>query len=271
MQLHLPVLALSLTLASSIVQSKEADTNLDIFVQQDDTGQLQQTLKHRGWEVREGKDGELLLFPGKSDEDNHTQPETAPRKDSVPDAVDLNALEAALQPHGWETHRDSEGNLLLYPPQKTSQPDETSETSALLSSIPEEPQGSAKNLDQLDDLLQQRGWKTQRDEDGSLLLFPAIETPTSPGFSATTLEHCQFGTLTLKAETSITLPINHWNEAHELATAWLQQQAGSDLQVGKIRQVNRIYVVSMVEKSSPHTLIKQLVINSTDGRIIALP
>lgn len=264
MQLYLPVLALSLTLSTSIVQSNEPGEDLDIFIQQDDAEQIKDTLERRGWEVREGNEGELLLFPATPSESNDDDSLALSEPDSATDAINLNALETELQPHGWKTQRDSEGNLLLYPPEPQGD-----STASLATTASDE--NVSENLDQLDDLLQQRGWTTQRDEDGSLLLFPATHSASTSGFTVTTLEHCQFGSLTLASETAVTLPVNDWSEAHALAVAWLEQQPETDLQVGKIRQVNRIYVVSMVDKAAPHALSRQLVINSSDGRVIALP
>ncbi len=60
--------------------------------------------------------------------------------------------------------------------------------------------------------------------------------------------------------------IDTWGEAHKVANAWLGVSGMSTyLATGKIRKINRLYVISIVDKKPPHNLKNQLIIRATDG------
>ena len=72
-------------------------------------------------------------------------------------------------------------------------------------------------------------------------------------------------------EGRIALPVDSWQEAHSLAEAWLEENGAARLRPGRIRRVNRLYIVSLVESAPPYHLRRQLVIYVPDGRVLAIP
>jgi len=127
-------------------------------------------------------------------------------------------------------------------------------------------------------MLQARGWSTSRNTDGNLLLFPVKAEkqtqPPHPKKQAKGLNilvgHCEYGEIQLNLGDKVSLPINRWAEARAISLAWLKhsKKAGK---IGKIRKVNRLYIASIVADKAPYTLLNQLIIHSTDGRIISIP
>ncbi|MES9958566.1 MAG: hypothetical protein ABW086_16095 [Sedimenticola sp.] len=59
--------------------------------------------------------------------------------------------------------------------------------------------------------------------------------------------------------------IDSWSKAHTIASAWLKLSNLSGQSVGRIRKINRIYVISIVDEQPPHNLQNQLIIRATDG------
>ncbi|MES9886481.1 MAG: hypothetical protein ABW140_06680, partial [Candidatus Sedimenticola sp. 6PFRAG1] len=59
--------------------------------------------------------------------------------------------------------------------------------------------------------------------------------------------------------------IDSWSKAHQISTAWLKLSGFNGVSVGRIRKVNKIYIVSIVASESPHGLRNQLIIRTTDG------
>ncbi|HEB95962.1 MAG TPA: hypothetical protein ENI96_05975 [Sedimenticola thiotaurini] len=251
---------------------------------------LQQRLEPLGWRVERSPDGDLLLWPA-----TRTPAATAPAEDgktTIPQQ-DLATLQARLEERGWRVERDADGSLLLYPKdgggvtaagERVAPLDDV--RALLLASgwTVEKKEGGdlllfpgtspgvpvEKTLDKRvrqDDLaavrqaVEQSGWRTERRPDGSLVLYPRDAAGVPPESSATEP--------TLAEQAGVKLPVDTWGEAQRIARRWVQQQQGR-LTVGRIRKVNWIYLVSIVDSKPPYRLKNQLVIRSQDGRVIPL-
>lgn len=220
---------------------------------------------------------------------------------------DTAALEAALQAYGWLVERQENGDLIVYPPGvrhdsqisdapspevivhgreerpsplQSAEPDDSQPGSGAMA----DPESGTKpvlgvatpetlalaiaadDLDTLQNVAELRGWTTQRSPDGSLLLYPpgALSAPlgTTP---------CQTGMTRITAAEGQYLDVGSEAQALELAQAWLLEQGLAELTVGRVRQVNRLYLVSIVTAQSPYFLRQQLVINAADGCLLAIP
>lgn len=205
-------------------------------VQAMDLDSLQQALREKGWRVSRDQDGALLLYP--------LQPPVAtePSDTQEPDADRIDDLRALLTASGWEVEKRAQGDLLLYPG--------SSETMVKSES------GTLK-IEQTDTIgvktaLEKVGWRTEQRKDGSLILYPRAGDA-------------------LKTENPVVdkamLPIDTWKEARRIAKYWLKQQGDDDLSLGKIRKINWVYLVSIVDKYPPYELKNQLVIRSDDGSV----
>ncbi|HID81245.1 MAG TPA: hypothetical protein EYH06_00285 [Chromatiales bacterium] len=228
---------------------------------------LGEVARQRGWRVERDDKGNLLLFPGTS---GTVQTPDSPVGQKI-DSTNLDALQKALAEKGWGTGQDENGNLLLYPPGlKTKEPAEFT---------PAPRKSAIGDLDLLEKMLGARGWRTSRDEAGNLLLYPittAEKQPQTipekqPAESRITLGSCLSDEFLLKAGDKVSLPVDRWAEARVIAQAWLDGFTGTAARIGKIRQVNRLYLVSIVKDKAPYNLLSQLVIDSVDGRLIAVP
>ncbi|NOQ80621.1 MAG: hypothetical protein GQ546_14630, partial [Gammaproteobacteria bacterium] len=69
---------------------------------------------------------------------------------------------------------------------------------------------------------------------------------------------------------NIDLPVNTWQEAHDIAQGWLQDNSIGNAAVGKIRKIINVYIISIVTNKSPHTLMHQVAIRSNDGAVLLL-
>jgi hypothetical protein len=112
-------------------------------------------LEAQGWGVQRDPDGNLMLTPKGSGT------RQAPEQDP------LAGLARALADSGWRVERNARGELLLYP-RDTGQTEETGSQGASEPSrlVP------AGDLERLQSLLVQKGWRVKRDQDGNLLAYP---------------------------------------------------------------------------------------------------
>jgi hypothetical protein len=118
----------------------------------------------------------------------------------------------------------------------------------------------------LDAMLAARGWRTRRDADGSLLLFPLARAPES------TSSLSPVGGVVTDAvrDGDVTLPIDSWSEAKTVTLSWLDSLGDSTLTLGRIRGIFRVYLVSIVDAEPPHSLRHQIAISVEEGRVILL-
>jgi len=178
---------------------------------------------------------------------------------------------------GWRVEQGTDGATLLYPPMPKAR---VSATQVAPAAEPEKA---------LDALLQERGWRVERDAKGALLLHPRGPAPARPGAAtygeglagreagAPSPEGAEGGlTPAQGAETApvrdanITLPVDRWVEARTIAEAWLAEHGAPGWRVGKIRQVHRVYMVSIVDAARPPRVVHQIAITSGNGLVVVL-
>ena len=122
-------------------------------------------------------------------------------------------------------------------------------------------------------------WRVSREADGNLILEP-VEPPPVSTADTTALDQespgqkgfgeCGWSISEKAVAADVKLPVNSWTEAHAIAQAWLKEEGRGELKVGKIRQVLRIYLVSIVGASEPFPLEHQLAIRAKDGLLIPI-
>lgn len=203
---------------------------------QDSSSGLEQALKDAGWDVQRDAEGSLILKPA--------QASTTPDR--------WQQFQNKLNAAGWGTKRESDGTLLLFPKGNIS-----SKEPAVSKQADTSDRLSFQSMQQE---LKKTGWKVSNNTDGSILLYP-------PGKSAKNTIMPSPGTA---PTVNVSLPVNNWQSAHNIAQGWLRQQNDFDIAVGKIRKVLKVYIVSIVSGSSPYNLKHQIAIRSRDGAVIVL-
>jgi hypothetical protein len=180
---------------------------------------------------------------------------------TVVEAGQSDALEATLKRHGWRVEHDSEGALLLFPP--SSEP-----AAEAADPLPAETgeRIDATDLDALQAAAAEHGWTHRREADGSLVLLPPGVSP-EPGDAGS----CQIGMVRVSSAEEVPLPVDTEAKAYRLAESWLRESDVGSLAIGRIRQVNRLFIVSMVEDEEPFLLHTQLVVRVDDGCLMAIP
>ena len=162
-------------------------------------------------------------------------------------------FEQALRQAGWKVEKSDDGSLMLFPPAPAAaEPAHDSPPS------PAKPDASPLEPAQID-RLRQAGWKVEKSDDGGLMLFP-------PRQNASRLRPCPGET----TDATIDLPVDGWQEARNIAQAWLRRFGPADATVGRIRKVLKVYLVSIVGRRPPHRLHHQLAIRARDGAVILL-
>jgi hypothetical protein len=253
---------------------------------------LEAALKRHGWHVERDSDGGILLYlPSPEPAAEPTDPPPAEARERIEpsgdwvEARDLDGLQRALEAQGWRVQRSAEGDLLVFPvdpgvkengaPQapardherppsatvdESSTPPAIRETGTVLELI------DATDFDALQAAAADRGWGHRREADGSLVLLPPGLAP-KPGEGGS----CQIGMIRVSGADAIPLPVDTEAKAYQLAESWLREMDVSPLAIGRIRQVNRLFLVSVVEHEEPFVLHTQLVIRADDGCLMAIP
>jgi len=231
-----PVNLMQLLLAASlsvILGSVSAEDSLSSF---------EQALKDTGWSVQREADGSLIL---ESKEDpGSTQENITSTEDQWPQ------LQDKLQAAGWLVEREADGSLRLAPP--------ATDTSAKPEAIEETPEtDEGDSFQSMQQKLKDAGWGVSNSPDGSVLLYPPDRSKPEacPGIALTA---------------NVTLPVDSWKEAHDIAQGWLNEQSPFNAAVGKIRKILGVYLVSIVSDAEPFSLIQQVAIRSHDGALIVL-
>jgi len=178
---------------------------------------------------------------------------------------------------GWRVEADADGATLLYPP--------ISKAVA--------PAGQAAPVAQpektLDSLLQERGWRVERDAKGALLLHPhrigkappaaamlregqaaAATGPAGPKGAEGGLALAKGAETAPVRDAAIALPVDRWAEARVIAEAWLAEHGAPGWRVGKIRQIHRVYLVSIIDSARPPRVVHQIAITGGNGRVVVL-
>ena len=255
-------LALVFTLSPTGVLAETASA-------QDEAGLLQ-LLEQQGWQTKSGPDGSLLFRPAAP---ITRQTGEATQSDSLPAAA-APEIEHLLLQRGWRIATDASGNTILQPAQTGGQGSQSGEN--VTGEIPTGSAATAAGADpfaQFKRSLSEKGWRVESAPDGSLMVFPPLPTDalqTAGTFSKAQRGHCEGVSLAAVEQQEISLPIDNPAQAARLATDWIANFGHAEDTVGRIREINRVYAVSIVDKSPPHHLRNQLIIRRENGGIIAI-
>jgi hypothetical protein len=219
---------------------------------------IDQALRQAGWEVRREEGRGLLLYPPQTARESAevTSNEKPPAGSApTPDgAVPRTRPDwDRLRTMGWRVEEGADRSTLLYPPLRKA---EGGVSATAPAAIPDRA---------LDALLQERGWRVERDGQGGLLLYPLGAAPA--GSDVTPVPGVETAPV---REAAVTLPVDRWTEARTIADAWLAERGAPGWRVGKIRQVHRVYLVSIVDGARPPNLVHQIAITSGNGLVVVL-
>ncbi|MEW8693339.1 MAG: hypothetical protein AB2535_20070 [Candidatus Thiodiazotropha endolucinida] len=219
---------------------------------------LRESLLLQGWQEYISADGSVI----------YRQPVKEPATDNQSPEAELPKIRQfgnALQERGWQVEWDSDGTLILRPGE-TVETGETGDAPAQTATQTVE-RGSVTLPANLKGF---EYWHIERDESGSLLFHP-VELPStnqSMTVDATaTMAECRIDYFQLDPDV---LPLDEWSEVNELTKQWIDATKEPGLQVGKIRKINRVYLVSVVGDSEPYRLKYQLAIRVSDGGVIRI-
>lgn len=236
---------------------------------------LVRLLEQQGWQARTDSDGSITFSPPTQDT---AKTEAAPQPDNTlaetrPAAAP--EVERLLRQRGWRTETDASGNTMLMPAPLKTQGGHTAEKPASeISSEPAETTARTTPFNQFRRSLKDKGWRVETAKDGSLTIYPPAQPhelqTTQQTATASQRGYCQGVDLTTVGQHEVALPINTHDEAARLATDWIANFGQADHLVGRIRRINRVYSVSIVEDQAPHHLRNQLIIRAEDGGVIAI-
>ncbi len=230
---------------------------------------LENRLQDSGWRVEQDIDKSLLIYPkeegpgegGKSNKENSSER--------------MNDLHRLLTDSGWQVTKSKEGDLLLYPSQEASSQEAPSQEAP--SQVAIEP-ASSKETDlyvkpsellHVRDILTKAGWRLEEESDGSILLFSESSDKSEP-VEKEGKRYVPGIVVSSLIRREIELPVDSRDEVLRISNSWLADQQAKGLVIGKIRKINWIYLVSIVEDSEPYLLNNQLVIREKDGTVIPL-
>ena len=225
-----------------------------------------EALRAAGWQVDVLADGTLQLTPG-----DKVPPATETTERSAPQASGPTPTTgpsgwAVLSAFGWRVETRPNGDTLLFPPSASPNPEPREPPAAEASTPTESPETQAERAHDLDALLAERGWRVQRDEDGSLRLFPLLG-----GVAGTAgLEPSQGYVPAAIRDGEVQLPVDTWEKAHATVLSWLESVGDPSLEVGKIRQIYHVYLVSIIGTQPPKALLHQVAVGVDDGRVVVL-
>ncbi|MEW8605795.1 MAG: hypothetical protein AB2594_13805 [Candidatus Thiodiazotropha sp.] len=238
--LYLLVLMLSIPLASLAEQPSTLSDS------------LRESLLQQGWQEYLAADGSVIYRQPNKQSVTDNQSATA-------ETANLHRFGDALEDRGWQVEWDDEGMLVLRPGEAGGLP-------AQGSTQPAKSDSAALPAD----LSGFKYWHIERGEGGALLFHPLKSDPTIQPPSTVAMEQaaeCRIDHFQLDSDA---LPIDEWSEVHDLATKWIDASGEAGLLVGRIRKVQRVYLVSMVGDTEPYRLKHQLAIRESDGGVILL-
>ncbi len=234
----------------------ETRTGSEPLIPATDVDALGRRLAALGWRVERDETGALLIIPENGNDTTNSAATGAVTAASASE-MDLSPnedLAALLSASGWRVTRDANGDLNVsrgIEAPKSQQP-----TSVIV---------KPSDLAAAKETLVSAGWKLQEGSDNSMLLFPTREARPATNAPQTGSSEA----MTSVADSGVELPIDSWGKAKTIAEHWLDAQTNSDeLLVGKIRKINWIYLVSIVERGAPHRLKNQIAIRNRDGGVV---
>ncbi|MCU7923100.1 MAG: hypothetical protein KZQ88_10435 [Candidatus Thiodiazotropha sp. (ex Dulcina madagascariensis)] len=225
------------------VSLAEADTRL--------SDSLQKSLKALGWQEYRDEDGNIIYRQSAPQSGSANQPGSTVDQQK-------HQLGEALEDRGWQAEWHPDGSLILKP--------QTPQSIPVTGGKPVAAQSQAELIPDLPGF---EYWRIERDEDGSMRFHPLAISPTTEGMIAeqTILGSCKG--YEVQSE-QVSLPVDLWPEVNVLAKQWLIMSGLRGLQVGRIRKILRIYLVSLVRDAAPYQLVHQLAIRASDGRVMLL-
>lgn len=223
-----------------------------------DPAALKSMLVPFGWQVIPDDEGGIILIPGPAG----TPP---PLKQDAGQLdfqqTDVDKLRSSLVPYGWNVELDSDGSVILIPGKVTEV-----EPAPVVTA--EQQNYQQLDVEALRNMLAPHSLNVERDDDGGIILIPQALPELTPDVIPQPFAQQWTGiTLQAVAKGEIQLPIDTWKKVHDLSQQWLNESGYKELNVGKIREVYRIYIVSIVDAASPYSLQFQLVIRISDGHI----
>ncbi|MBW9256330.1 MAG: hypothetical protein K1566_18600 [Candidatus Thiodiazotropha sp. (ex. Lucinisca nassula)] len=220
---------------------------------------LRESLQQQGWEQYTAEDGSVI----------YRQPKKQATTD-IPsgnsETGEIRKFGEALQSHGWQVEWDADNTLILIP---ATPPPTSAESLTPPQQNPAAPL-QATTDDLPSDMSGFKYWHIERDQRGALLFRPvelsAVKQQTEAAGKIRPTE-CRIDQFQL---TGGSLPVDQWSEAQDIAKQWLNTEGVAGLQLGRIRKINRIYLVSIVGESAPYPLKHQLAIRASDGSVILI-
>jgi hypothetical protein len=212
---------------------------------------LQKSLAKQGWQAYQAEDGSLI----------YRQPVAAANaglQQNDTQEADWARFNEALESRGWRAEWGSKGVLTLKPVV-----DQDSEAPA---SASVQVQAQSEIIPELPGF---EYWRIVKSQDGSTLFYPLTTThaDVSPAVDLPGSRCCESGRAVSQR---VSLPVDEWAEAKEQAENWLISSGLQGMQVGRIRKVLRVYLVSLVSESPPHVLTHQLAIRASDGCVFVV-
>ncbi len=239
---------------------------------------LGEAFRSAGWDMSIAPDGSLILSPWADGAvvAPPAQPDAKPggsaegaQPPQVPSTL-ARSLRDQIEAAGWQVHEAADGLLTLSAPQAPAQPGLAPSTRDLRDSV-QSLEPPREEPSRFEALFRERGWEASRMDDGSLVLRPKrMEETAAESVEGGIGAPCPGVAVTVATEKGFDLPVDAWSEARGIAEAWLASTGARDLQIGRIRQIFGIYLVSVVERAVPHRLRHQVAIRSQDGRLMVL-
>ena len=245
---------------------------------------LTEQLEQAGWRLETGEDGSRYYHPAPITEAPAMTTSRATADEPAASAESTGELEHLLRQRGWRIDRDVDGNTLLIRTTPTGVADRQpgSDPAPLTMHLPDterrQETSESDPVDRFSQALEAKGWTVTRDYDGTLTLSPPGSALPKPEAEETSREAAQLREARgyCRGIDSIARALNvgeneilDEDRAGALTAEWIRQHGRPDSTAGRIRQINRIFVVSVVATDPPHALHNQLVIHQ-DGRVLAL-
>ncbi len=240
----------SLDKSSTSLKQTQSQTELDNMPANYDLKAFAMKLKTRGWDVKHKSDGSLILLP--------ETPSDLQAGKNTSTSTQWQQLKQKFQEAGWSAVIDADSSIRLTPPD--------SATKARSSEINPVIKGDKRySYNDMQQKLQASGWEVNKNSDGSILLYPPEEA-TQNNAASKMIVSCPG----IKTSSNISLPVDSWQEAHDIAQSWLDHESIADSSVGKIRKIFNVYIISIVADKTPFNLKHQIAIKNTNGAIIIL-
>lgn len=260
-----------------------------------------------GWQIDTAENGSLLLYPPKGAVEETLAADPIPSARASFSIIDDETMKE-LRSHGWQVEVAPDQSVLLYPPgpaPEASEPPPPAVTSEIIAPVESEPAAPAAATpddsppaqsepatepesseasippsdegseqfteDALFEALEAHGWAVEKAQDGSLLLYPPGHEPGAADSTESLLPGTCGGFVPdVLTDGSVTLPVDTWDETYAIASAWVAATGRSDLDVGRVRHLFRVDIVSIVDAGPSNKLRHQIAVRRSDGQVVVL-